>query len=69
MIGWVSRVGIHFLLLLSLLVPTPCSLIECFYQFILVSRPSILGWQSPKALLALEEVFQNIKSLRDLCLG
>lgn len=46
-----------------------CSLILCFYQFILVSRPGTPGWQSPKALLALEEVFQNIKSLRDSRLG
>lgn len=40
-----------------------------FYQFILVSRPGTLGWQSPKALLALEEVFRTIKSLRDVRLG
>lgn len=65
---WVSRVGIH-LLLPCFSSPCPPSQFSVFYQFILVSRPGTLGWQSPKALLALEVVFRTIKSLRDVCLG
>lgn len=66
---WVSRVGLHLLLPCFSSPFTPPPQFSVFYQFILVSRPGTLGWQSPKALLALEEVFRTIKSLRDVRLG
>lgn len=47
-----------------------CCSVQCsLCPFFLVNVSATPGWQLPKALLALKEVFQNVKSFRDLELG